>query len=176
MSLSGLPATLNAGSESVVFDDATDIRIRYLAERPDVVSTLAEWFVAAWEPYYGANGPGDAETDLRGSMNRDQLPICLLAIDAAGSPLGTASLASASISHPELSPWVTAFLVAPDRRGRGVGTALVAAVEAEARRLGFAKLYISTDAASSIVRRHGWEAIDTAESLRGTVTVYATDL
>jgi hypothetical protein len=49
---------------------------------------------------------------------------------------------------------------------------LVAALEEEARRLGFTRIYMSTDAANGIVEARGWRAIDTADSLRGEVTVY----
>jgi GNAT superfamily N-acetyltransferase len=132
---------------------------------------LVRWFEAEWEPYYGEDGPGDAGADLRASMNQDTLPLCLVALDG-DEPLGTISLKTESISHPELSPWGAAFLVAPHLRGRGIGTQLVAALEHEARRLGHRRLYMSTDAANGIVEVRGWQAIDTADSLRGKVTVY----
>ena len=153
-----------------------DIQISCLADLPETLPSLVEWFVAEWEPYYGADGPGDAEADLRGSMNRDDLPICLLAIDETGAVAGTISLKAESISHRELTPWGAAFLVAPKHREKGIGTALVAALEAEARRLGFKQLYMSTDAATGIVDRRGWRAFDTTESLRGTITVHVVDL
>jgi GNAT superfamily N-acetyltransferase len=132
---------------------------------------LVRWFETEWEPYYGTQGPGDAEVDLRASMNRSDLPLCLIALDGE-ELLGTISLKAESISHPELSPWGAALLVAPKVRGQGVGTFLVAALEEEARRLGFTRIYMSTDAANGIVEARGWSAIDTADSLRGEVTVY----
>jgi GNAT superfamily N-acetyltransferase len=118
---------------------------------------------------------GDAEADLRASMNRDELPNCLIAIEQSGEPLGTISLKAESISHPHLSPWGAAFVVLPASRRRGVGASLVAFLEEEAR-LGFGRLYMSTDGATSIVERRGWQAFDTTESLRGTIGVYAIEL
>jgi len=150
--------------------------MRYLVDVPKALPPLTEWFIAEWEPYYGPKGPGNAETDLRESMRRDVLPICVIALDVSGELLGTISLKAESISHRELTPWGAAFLVAPGRRGQGVGTALLAALEAKARELGFNSLYMSTDAANSIAERRGWRAIDEAESLRGTVTVYKCEL
>lgn len=156
--------------------DGDPIDVRYLAERPELLSTLVAWFEAEWEPYYGAAGPGNAGADLTESMNRTELPMCLVALDQGGTLAGTISLRRASISHPELGPWAAAFLVAPGMRGRGVGTRLVAALEEEALRLGFEKLYISTDAANGIVERRGWKSIDTAQSLRGLTTVYELEV
>lgn len=128
------------------------IHVRYLAERPEALPTLVAWFEDEWEPYYGPNGPGDARSDLSGSMNRDHLPICLVALDDGGALLGTISLKSTSISHPELGSWGATSLVAPGMRRRGVGTVLVRPLENEAARLGFEKLYKSTDAANGIVK------------------------
>ena len=154
----------------------SQLEMRYLADVPDAISTLSKWFLQAWEPYYGVNGPGEAESDLRESLNRDRLPMCLLATDRSGALAGTISLKAESISHSELTPWGAAFVVEPTWRRQGVGTILVGFLEHEARRLGYRRLYMSTDAANAIVEGRGWHSFDTAESLRGTITVYAIDL
>lgn len=33
------------------------------------------WFETEWPDYYGADGPGDAQSDLQSSVNRNRLPI-----------------------------------------------------------------------------------------------------
>lgn len=152
------------------------LEMRCLADVPELLPTLVAWFEREWEPYYGVDCPGDAEADLRASMNHDNLPICLIALAESGEPLGTISPKAESIFHPHLSPWGAAFVVSPASRRRGVGASLVASLEEEARRLGFGKLYMSTDGATSIVERRGWQAFDTTESLRGTIGVYAIEL
>ena len=53
--------------------DTSDIR--HLLEVPEALPVLARWFVEEWGPYYGPEGPGDAEADLRAASHRDQLPI-----------------------------------------------------------------------------------------------------
>ncbi len=73
-------------------------------------------------------------------------------------------------------PWLAAVLVVEEHRGKGVGTALVAAVEEEAARLGFESLYTSTDTAAGILERRGWCRVGVTESLRGQVAVYRRDL
>ncbi|OQX29714.1 MAG: hypothetical protein B0D92_02260 [Spirochaeta sp. LUC14_002_19_P3] len=153
-----------------------NLQIHYLADKPHLLPQLTDLFIAEWEPYYGNNGPGNAENDLRGSMNREQLPVCFIALGNE-TLLGTISLKEKSISHnPELTPWCAALLVVPEMRRRGIGSALVSALEREARRRDYRELYMSTDTANSIAEARGWKAIGSAESMRGIVTVYKLSL
>ncbi len=154
-----------------------NVRIIHLIEVPGTVPSLARWFVEEWAPYYGPDGPGVAEEDLVACCNRDQIPIALVAIDAERNVIGTAALKSESVgSEPGQGPWLAAFLVGTDHRGKGVGTSLVEAIEQEAFRLGFQTIYTSTDAAKGIYRRRGWEALNQVSSLRGPITVYRKNL
>lgn len=156
---------------------AGGFRIVQLADAPDALPTLARWFVAEWAPYYGPGGPGDATADLEGCRNRDALPIALVALDDDGAVVGTAALKAESVgSEQAAGPWLAAFVVGRAHRRRGVGTALAAAVEAEARRLGHAALYCSTDVADDMLKRCGWRAHGVTQSLRGAVRIYRVDL
>lgn len=149
------------------------LRIVLLADRPDLIPALTDWFMAEWGPYYGAGGPGDAAADLRGCLNRDTLPVALVALDADDTLLGTVALKEESVgSALGVGPWLAAFLVAPQHRGRGVGAALVAAIEGEAARLGFAEIYTSTDTAEGILERRGWLPFGATQSLRGPLKIY----
>ncbi len=150
-----------------------DMRIVLLADVPETMPTLARWFVAEWEPYYGGNGPGDAEADLAQCCNRDRLPLAVVALNGDGGVLGTAALKSESVgSELGVGPWLAALLVGEAHRCRGVGSALVGAIEAEAHRLGFSEIFTSSDGATGLLERGGWRAFETARSLRGTVAVY----
>ena len=126
---------------------------------------------ARW--YYGPGGPGDAESDLAACRGRGALPICLVALNTNGDVLGTAALKTESVGGEiGVGPWLAGLLVGKDHRGRGVGTALVEAIEQEALRLGFASIYTSTDSAAATMERRGWQALGSADSLRGPVAVY----
>ncbi len=151
-------------------------RIRHLFEVPERLPELARCFIEEWGPYYGPSGPGDALADLAAAGDRDRLPLCLVALDPSGAVLGTAALRAQSIvSHPHLGPWLAALWVASAHRGRGIASALVAAVEDEARRLGYRRLYVGTDHAG-LVNRRGWRVVDRGSTLRGTVGIYVLDL
>jgi len=150
-----------------------DIRFRHLCEVPEAASTLEQWFIAEWKPWYGPDGAGDAASDLTACRSRDDLPICLVALDAEDEVAGTASLKSESVgSEHGVGPWLAAVLVGKAHEGQGIGTALVGAIEAEAARLGFATIYTSTESAKGIMQRRGWQPFATTETLRGTATVF----
>ena len=150
------------------------VRTILLADMPQAIPVLARWFVAEWGPYYGPAGPGSAEQDLRSCCNRDGIPLALVALDGNGTAIGTVALKPESVaSHRHLGPWLAALLVAPEHRGRGIAAALVAAIEQEARRLGFTEIYTG---ATGLVRG-GWHPLEgEAHSLRGPITVYRRDL
>ena len=74
-----------------------DLRIVHLTDVPDAASTLVDWFVAEWEPWYGPAGAGDAAADLAACRGRDDLPVCLVAVDGQGDVLGTAALKDESV-------------------------------------------------------------------------------
>jgi len=151
-----------------------NVTIVPLAEHPQAIPTLERWFVSEWAPWYGPAGPGDASRDLTDCLNRDELPMAWVAVDEAGGVIGTAALRMDSIgSETGLGPWLAALLVDDGSRGRGVGTALIAAVEDGAVRLGYPALYVSTDAAIGLVERRGWRAIGITETLRGEATIYS---
>ncbi len=150
-----------------------NIHFVHLIDSPDAAPTLAKWFVEEWEPWYGTDGQGDAERDLAECCSKNDLPICLVALDRGGEVLGTAALKTESVgSELGVGPWLAAFLVGKGHRGKGVGTALVEAIEREAHRLGFDSIFTSASTAAGILVRRGWQAFGAAESLRGTTTVY----
>jgi GNAT superfamily N-acetyltransferase len=157
-------------------NESTGSVIRYLVDVPEALPALVRMFVEEWAPYYGSEGPGDAQADLLAACSRNRLPICLVSLDELGEVVGTVSLRAASFSHFHLTPWVAALLVAPGWRRRGIGSMLIAAAEDEARRLGYQRLYIATDSAAKLVERRGWNTFDTVQSLLGPVMLYATDL
>ena len=121
--------------------DKPNFRIAHLIDAPGAAPVLARWFVAEWGPWYGPGGDGDAEADLAACRVRDALPLCLVALGPGDVVLGTAALRDESVgSELGVGPWLAGLLVAPEHRGRGVGAALVAAIEGEAANLGFAAI------------------------------------
>lgn len=157
---------------------SVDVDIALLIDRPAALADLAALYVAEWTPWYGPNGAGDAEADLAACLNRATLPLAVVAQGPDGRVLGTAALKNESLgAELGYGPWLAAVVVDPACRGRGIGSALIAAVERQARTLGFAALYTSTDTARSLVERRGWTPLRrTLPSLRGPVWLYSLAL
>ena len=99
-------------------------------------------------------------------------------MDVGGTVLGTAALKSDSVgAELGLGPWLAALLVPYEHRHKGIGTALVSAIENEARCLGFDSIFTSTEAAARMIKRRGWTMLEEqALSLRGPVAVYQKHL
>ena len=149
------------------------MRIVHLSDAPEATSTLERWFVEEWSPWYGPNGQGDAASDLAACGGPNELPICLVALGGDDEVLGTAALKSESVgSELGVGPWLAAVLVRKEHQGKGVGSALVKAIEEEAIRLGFDSIYTSTDTAMGILERRRWQVFGTTESIRGPLTIY----
>lgn len=76
--------------------------------------------------------------------------------------MGVASLRVHDLEGREnLTPWLGGVYVAPDSRRRGVGTALVRAVEEKARELGFEEIYLFTLDREDWYASLGWSTIET---------------
>jgi hypothetical protein len=90
----------------------SDLRIEYLADRPEVMPVLRAWFETEWMDCYGPGGSGDAQKDLIAYSSRKSWPIGLVAF-SGGHLCGIAALKPESIStHTHLCPWAAAGLVA----------------------------------------------------------------
>jgi GNAT superfamily N-acetyltransferase len=131
------------------------VRIEYLADHPEALMPLGHWMHDEWPM------PGRCAADRAGTfmqcMNRDRVPVTLVAMDEAALA-GTVSLLDRSVStHKHLRPWVASLYVAEHWRHGGVATLLVEAAVTVAGRLGLQAVYIGVAAAARThYERHGW--------------------
>ncbi len=151
--------------------------IIYLANARDLVVPLAPLLIEEWEPYYGRQGPGDAERDLNDCCNIDSIPLALVAIDEDREVLGTAALKARSVeTHRHLTPWLSTMFVPERYRGQGIRVALVDAIEKDAARLGYKRLYVNARGVSSAMLENGWALLDDPGTAAGPIEVYEKDL
>ena len=136
------------------------MRIDYLADHPDWMHTVAAWHHEA----FGHLAPGKTLQDrlltLQTTLQREALPLCLVAHSGDGSLWGCASVFRRTLTHDHLGPWLSAVYVAPAHRGRGIASALAERATAECARLGFPELFLFTPHNESLYQRLGWLAFD----------------
>ena len=154
-----------------------DFKIIYLADARELVVPLAPMFIDQWEPYYGRQGPGDAESDLNDCCNHDELPLALIAVGEGQKILGTAALKARSIdTHRYLSPWLAAMFVVERYRGQGIGVALIEEIEKNALRLGYSCVFVGSGGVTPAMRTGGWALLDEPEAMRGPIDIFKRDL
>ena len=155
---------------------AAKLRIEYLSDHREVLPIIKHWFETEWASYYGCGGRGDAQRDLAAYANGTKLPVGVVAF-LDNEVCGVAALKSESITtHSHLSPWVAATMVNPAHRGRGIGTELVRALEAEAKQRGYSSIYCGTSTASHLLERRGWQMMEQVEYDGANVSIYAKAL
>ncbi len=145
---------------------------RHLQAIPD----LCQWFKAEWPAWYGEGGLGNAAADLHAYAAQAGLPFGVVAL-RQGAVCGVAALKAASIaSHRHLSPWAAAGLVKPEHRARGIGAALLAALEVQARGQGYPVLYCATSTSESLLQRRGYRLRERLTHDGQALAVYELDL
>ena len=134
-------------------------QIAYLADHPDTVPTLADWFTNEWKEYFGGRNSTRVELYFEEHLNRDRLPLTLVALEDS-EVIGTVALKNESIdSHRHFRPWLAGLYVAPPKRRKGVGTSLVNALVEQAGRLEFNEIFVGTSE-RGIYLSLGWRHID----------------
>jgi len=135
------------------------VRISYLIEHPEYIPQLAQWVFEQWGSIIGEETPEKRIKNIQEHMNRDKLPIAWVA-HASGQLLGSAALRVDELEGREdLTPWLGGVIVGSHFRRRGIGAALCATVEDEARSRGIQTLYLFTLDKQAWYSRLGWTVL-----------------
>lgn len=130
--------------------------IVYLADRTDVIPTLARWVYQEWAYLHPDRTLADVERLILERANRVKMPLALLAFDG-DTLLGTVCLKVHDMeTRLDLTPWLAGLYVAAPWRHRGIGTALVLAIEKKSRQLAMEKLYLYTPDSEGFYAKLGW--------------------
>ncbi|WP_193181539.1 GNAT family N-acetyltransferase [Nisaea sediminum] len=132
-----------------------DYRIVSLSEVPHHLETVARWSNAEW----GASlGYSLRETTgwFRGMLeNPDE--DCVVAV-SGDDVLGMTCLVDHDLeSRPDLRHWIASVFVVPERRGKGIASAMIRAAERHAAGRGFPLLYLYTRGVEELYEKLGWK-------------------
>jgi GNAT superfamily N-acetyltransferase len=101
------------------------------------------------------------ETTVR-EAGRDELPVTFVARGEANEAVGAVGLDTYDLDERhDTSPWVTGMIVRRDRRGQGVGRALMQHLDEWAADRRIAELWVGTDLALGFYQRCGWTLRET---------------
>lgn len=122
------------------------IRIEPLLEHPQHVGFVARLvYREFWIDVPGGLTEAYLAEVFGGRGTPGRVLLSLVALDG-DEPVGCVHLIdNDDDAQPQLHPWLAAMVVVPERRGRGVGSALVRVLLQRARALGFARLWFGTD-------------------------------
>ena len=156
-----------------------EVEVRYLPADRMLVERLIEWQVDHYRDSFPSFDHDDW-IDFYGPHMRGQdgpLPVVLGAFHD-GECVGTVSIVDRDdlddVDH--YTPWVAAMIVNPDRRGQGIGRALLAAALGRCRDLFFGRVYLWTHDQFDWYRRLGWREVET-KLFRGVpITIFSLDL
>lgn len=147
------------------------MKIDFLADHPEFVDELARAHHAVWGGLHPDETLEQRKARLLSKCGRGGVPSVVVA-HLDGALLGSASLIESDMStRPDLTPWLASVYVLAPHRERGVGSALVTRIEAEAAAAGVARLYLYTPDRMSFYARLGWVAEERVAYLGEDVTV-----
>jgi GNAT superfamily N-acetyltransferase len=136
------------------------MRIDFLADHPEYIPILAPPIREHWRFALTEDTVDVRAAKLRAHANHTGLPIAWVA-HANAEVFGTAALRVHDLEGREdLTPWLSGVFVLQTHRGKGIGSALCAAVEAHARRNGVPKLYLFTLDHQRMYARLGWQKFE----------------
>lgn len=117
------------------------------------------WFSPSdWRAFYGKAATATYHQWSLDGVDQEQIYIAL----SAGEVVGAIALVDFDDVEEfrRLKPWVAAFIVHPNRRGSGIGSAMLAALEAQARNFSIPRLYLWTEDRRDYYSKRGYQLIE----------------
>jgi predicted N-acetyltransferase YhbS len=136
------------------------VTIEYLADRREFITTVAYWLHEEWDHLRSTETVDDCAARIERACGHHQIPTAFVAV-AGDQAVGSASLVEHDmLTRPELSPLLAGVFVPCQRRGRGIGSALVERVVREARSLGVERIYLYKPGTGTLYLRLGWSVVE----------------
>ncbi|MGO8055114.1 GNAT family N-acetyltransferase [Rhizobium leguminosarum] len=152
------------------------IAIEPLKARPEMILVCASWTFGHWDCQAGTTFEETNRLFCDAANDTSSLPLTFVAI-ADGKPAGMISLRESDFKkRTDLTPWLASLYVHPAHRNLGIGLLLIEKLEIEAERLGYKRLYLTTEDSKSLYEKNGWQEIDCVRTPFGDASLMAKDL
>ena len=144
------------------------LTIRPFDECPEASELLAEWSIAEWPEYHRGRSLFDVASRFSLVPKHRETLIA----EIGGDLVGTVALRGIWEDAPEIPPpWIGGLFVAPERRGAGIGMALVDAAVVAAAEQGHSEVHISIRVDPASYLRRGWLVVGTVAVGDESVTI-----
>lgn len=135
-------------------------RYIYLADKPELLPTLADWFYDEWGRNNARMSPERMRSVLEEFLNTDKIPLTIITMRNS-EPIGSATLKIQEMeTHRQYLYWLGGVYVHPQYRRQGVGSRLVNYTAAKAKSLEVEELYLYTRSHEGFYARLGWQVIE----------------
>lgn len=137
------------------------IEFEYLADRPESIPQVVDWWFTVWAEYMDASRAKITE-HLTASLSKDKLPLYILATKD-GEPVGTAALKLHEVEdlYPDHQYWLGSVFVDPDHRGNKIATELSQRIVEIAKIRAIPQLYLQTlRLDGGFYAKLGWKSVE----------------
>lgn len=136
----------------------------YLADRPDAVPIVAEWYYNQWGYLRDVSSVEKITQVLQQYLNRDEIPLIILAIEN-DEVVGAVQLKFYEMDlYPEKEHWLGGVYVSKKYRKRKIAGMLVNKAVEAAKNNNVETLYLQTEKLDGgLYQRLGWKPIDKVE-------------
>jgi predicted GNAT family N-acyltransferase len=137
------------------------IDIKFLADKPDAVPLIAQWYFDEWGHKMKDNSVEKIRQRIEGMLNRDKIPLHVLGVKR-NEVLGVAQLKIREMDiYPEKEHWLGGVYVVRGARGNGLASRLILKALELAKVFKVEKLYLQTERLDGgLYARLGWQPIE----------------
>ena len=138
------------------------MRFDFLANRQDALPIIGRWYNHEWGQRIHGETEHESVKRLTEYLNVDKIPFIVVATEQT-TILGAAQLKYREMGelYPDKEHWLGGVLVAPEHRGRGIGSKLVQEILSRAPSYGVSTLHLQTEQLDGgLYARLGWQPVE----------------
>lgn len=137
------------------------MHITSLAQQPSLIAALTQMLHREWSAYANWHIPEQIESRLLARNQPGLQTLTLVATAPEGALMGSASLIHYELADVvEREFWIGEVITATEHRGKGVGSALITRIIAEASARGISNLWLYTPDQQALYQRFGWREVE----------------
>jgi len=155
----------------------SDLKLQLLAEQPEALNTVADWYYTQWASVFGKQTLEDVKDDLQMYLNTACIPLIVLAM-VDDKVVGAAQLKYFEMDmYPDYEHWLGGVYVHADYRGNGIAEKIILRILEKAREFAVHTIYLQTEnLTGGLYARMGWEPIKQTHSKGSDVLIMKKQL